>query len=258
MDMAPTRPSSAAATLDAAQAEEVIQAWQRLRAAYVNGQADLHGWSISFKLRPAERQGDCAAFCAASGHRARSLRELRWALGLCDALSGAASASEATASAAATLDAAQAEEVLQAWHRLRADYVNGQADLHGWRISFKLRPFEGGARLGDCIASCAASGQRARSLRELRRALGLCDDFHGAASASEAKPRGTKRPADDTGPNISIAERLIKRRVKGSGPRARVQFLVRWQGYGEADDTWEDDCNILDRRLVYEFDGGRP
>ena len=47
------------------------------------------------------------------------------------------------------------------------------------------------------------------------------------------------------------AERIMAERVSpADGAR---QFLVRWEGYTEADDTWEPAENILDARCSDEW-----
>ena len=49
---------------------------------------------------------------------------------------------------------------------------------------------------------------------------------------------------------VYTVEKLTGRRVKNK----RVQYLVRWQGYGPKDDSWEDERNILDRNLIEEYE----
>ena len=49
---------------------------------------------------------------------------------------------------------------------------------------------------------------------------------------------------------VYTVEKLTSRRVKNK----RVQYLVRWQGYGPKDDSWEDERNILDQNLIEEYE----
>ena len=58
-------------------------------------------------------------------------------------------------------------------------------------------------------------------------------------------------------PDVFVVEALVGERYTGSGARRRHQFLVRWQGYGAKDDTWEDEEQILDDELIAEFKRGK-
>ncbi|XP_065177389.1 chromodomain Y-like protein [Sycon ciliatum] len=53
------------------------------------------------------------------------------------------------------------------------------------------------------------------------------------------------------GDDIFAAECLKKRRVQSGG---KVQYLVKWKGYGEKYNTWEPEGNILDPRLFEAFE----
>ena len=44
---------------------------------------------------------------------------------------------------------------------------------------------------------------------------------------------------------------MLATRPRGSDQR---QFLVRWSGYGAEDDSWEDEANILDNKMIKAFD----
>ena len=43
-------------------------------------------------------------------------------------------------------------------------------------------------------------------------------------------------------PGVYHVERLVDRRTRRGG---RVEYLVRWRGYGEEDDTWEPRAHLL-------------
>eukprot|EP00316_Scyphosphaera_apsteinii_P016042 CAMPEP_0119347558 /NCGR_PEP_ID=MMETSP1333-20130426/108586_1 /TAXON_ID=418940 /ORGANISM="Scyphosphaera apsteinii, Strain RCC1455" /LENGTH=382 /DNA_ID=CAMNT_0007360107 /DNA_START=94 /DNA_END=1240 /DNA_ORIENTATION=+ len=58
--------------------------------------------------------------------------------------------------------------------------------------------------------------------------------------------------------NIFQVERLLSQRTIRLKGRPRRQFLVRWLGYGPAEDTWEDEANIHDRSLICEFELKQP
>ena len=54
----------------------------------------------------------------------------------------------------------------------------------------------------------------------------------------------------DLGEMVFAAEKILKKRLKkGKG----VEYLVKWQGYGPKYNTWEPEENILDQRLIEEF-----
>jgi len=53
-------------------------------------------------------------------------------------------------------------------------------------------------------------------------------------------------------PNVFVAEKIIGHRSK-----AKEEFLVKWEGFSEADATWEPRINILSERLIVEFERQR-
>ena len=66
--------------------------------------------------------------------------------------------------------------------------------------------------------------------------------------ASFEGPGGEPGPAaadssDDEG--MYRVERILKSKVV----RGRTLYLVRWEGYGEEDDSWEDEANINEAAL---------
>ena len=65
-----------------------------------------------------------------------------------------------------------------------------------------------------------------------------------------APPTGPP-PAPLQGEDVYSAERLIAQRWLPG--HARPQYRVRWVGYGEAEDTWEPERNILNRTLLDDF-----
>jgi len=45
-------------------------------------------------------------------------------------------------------------------------------------------------------------------------------------------------------------EKIVKKRVRGN----KVQYLLKWQGYSDAENTWEDEDNLTDcQSLLKEF-----
>ena len=48
---------------------------------------------------------------------------------------------------------------------------------------------------------------------------------------------------------IDAAERIVDSRRKGH----KVEYLVKWAGYSAEHNTWEPKVNILDKRLIDNF-----
>jgi len=51
------------------------------------------------------------------------------------------------------------------------------------------------------------------------------------------------------GNNIYAVERIVNSRRKGH----KVEYLVKWAGYSADHNTWEPKVNILDKRLIDNF-----
>ena len=102
------------------------------------------------------------------------------------------------------------------------------------------------------------------------------DPQHNTCSAAE-QPEQPEQPeqserlgaagASPRGDGVYAVQELLdvrvckKRRASGSGPAAgaggRRQFLVSWRGYDRLQATWEDEANILDPRLIAQFEARR-
>jgi len=62
-------------------------------------------------------------------------------------------------------------------------------------------------------------------------------------------------PVEIEGDNIYVVEQILNSRRRGKG----IQFLVRWQGYGPEDDTWETLSNLPGAlQRVQEFQLNHP
>lgn len=53
------------------------------------------------------------------------------------------------------------------------------------------------------------------------------------------------------GDNVYAAEKLIDKRKRKNG---KIEFLVKWKGWPSSDASWEPIKNILDHRLIEEFE----
>jgi len=65
--------------------------------------------------------------------------------------------------------------------------------------------------------------------------------------ACDAHVRAAPPPA-----TVYVVNHLVKRRRVGS----TWQYLVRWEGFTSASDTWEKESDILDDRLIECFISG--
>ena len=58
---------------------------------------------------------------------------------------------------------------------------------------------------------------------------------------------------DEDDDDVYTAVKIVDQKQEGG----RTLFLVRWKNYSEADDTWEPRKNILDKKLIKEFEDRR-
>jgi len=52
-------------------------------------------------------------------------------------------------------------------------------------------------------------------------------------------------PAIVDGEEFYIVDRILRHSEKRCGRSIKTEFLVRWQGYGPEQDTWEPHCNLV-------------
>ena len=55
---------------------------------------------------------------------------------------------------------------------------------------------------------------------------------------------------DDLGDQVYAAEAITKKRFK----KGRTEYLVKWKGWSVRNSTWEPEENILDPRLIHQFE----
>ena len=68
------------------------------------------------------------------------------------------------------------------------------------------------------------------------------------AEAEHAGSKGSKQPA------VTFqVERILNHRKSDSG----MQYLVKWESYGEAHNSWEPEDHILDPALLTEYNKRR-
>lgn len=58
------------------------------------------------------------------------------------------------------------------------------------------------------------------------------------------KPKEKRQKVEKDEDQIYTAEKLLQRRKVGK----KIEYLVKWLEWDEKDNTWEPECNILDRR----------
>ena len=56
------------------------------------------------------------------------------------------------------------------------------------------------------------------------------------------------------GESVYAVEKLLQKRKKKNG---KVEYLVKWRGWSSKDNTWEPEANILDQRLINEFENNQ-
>ncbi|CAH3171339.1 unnamed protein product [Porites lobata] len=86
-------------------------------------------------------------------------------------------------------------------------------------------------------------------------------DDSAPSSSSNAEPiqdaneNPNASPVDSTDvfqePDVFAAEKILQ----SSTRNGKVQYLIRWANYPVSDVTWEPAENILDQRLLDEFQG---
>lgn len=150
-----------------------------------------------------------------------------------------------TAASPRVLTAAQASELIARCMAVREANEDCTAEVHGWRIVFKLQPRKPPAKAFGDITVFSPDNERYPTVAAVRRALGVVADQSDAAdlvAADAAAPvapvaggrkkakREAPPPVGDADGDVFIAERLLARRWVGNGKRRREQFLVRWQG----------------------------
>ena len=73
-----------------------------------------------------------------------------------------------------------------------------------------------------------------------------------AADKQKGRDGRASAPIDELGQDVYRVDYLLGKRDKD----AKVQYLVRWVGYDANDDTWEDEANIIDKKLIRDFQRG--
>ena len=102
---------------------------------------------------------------------------------------------------------------------------------------------------------CEGCGRIFGTAGGLTRHLKVCAKAPASASGGGAGAKRKRSKAEKqveaelmAQPDVFVVECLLGERMTGSGARRRKQFLVRWHGYGDEDNTWEDADAILDVR----------
>jgi hypothetical protein len=64
--------------------------------------------------------------------------------------------------------------------------------------------------------------------------------------------RATSEPLEPVEGQFTV-ERILDKRIKDGLP----QYLIKWEGYGNSDNSWEPEANILDTNLILVFENQR-
>ena len=93
----------------------------------------------------------------------------------------------------------------------------------------------------------AAAAADASDAAPARKRSKTPEPQHIAAAAAAAA-------AAEVDDDVYTVDRLVATRVvSAGGGRRRRQFRVRWEGWSEEHDTWEDEAHILDEQLIDEL-----
>ena len=78
---------------------------------------------------------------------------------------------------------------------------------------------------------------------------------HSALSPLPPQRGGIKRslPSGKGSGGAQVVQQLLQRRRAPRASSSTWQFLVRWEGYDEEHDSWEDEANIFDTLLIDKF-----
>lgn len=110
----------------------------------------------------------------------------------------------------------------------------------------------------ECIAPSGQNGinlkQHAESVKRRRRSPA----DHADASESEEEDEDEEEveeeeeavSVDDSEEDVYPVEKILGRRKVGSN----VEYLVKWEGYGTHEATWEPRSNILNDALLETFE----
>jgi hypothetical protein len=83
--------------------------------------------------------------------------------------------------------------------------------------------------------------------------MSLLQPWHEDAEFPAHQPTLTRPPPVNEDENRFKVDRLLDKRTRRYGRGQRVEYLVRWLGYGPEDDTWEPAANV-DSDLIADFE----
>jgi len=75
------------------------------------------------------------------------------------------------------------------------------------------------------------------------------DESQGEQENKEAKNNQGEEAGEDEEEEVYIVERIVKHRKKGS----RVQYFLKWKGYPDSENTWEDESNVFAQDLIDDY-----
>lgn len=70
-------------------------------------------------------------------------------------------------------------------------------------------------------------------------------------SMAQKKTKQTKEESVEE--DVYQVESILDKRIK----KGTIQYKIKWLGYGEADCTWENEANIIDREMIDAYEAER-
>lgn len=105
----------------------------------------------------------------------------------------------------------------------------------------------------ECKQSAQGSGQEDNEGKTDDNASGKQSnantdpEMKDVMSKAQAQDDSNSQVIDNV--NIFAAERILKKRMR----KGKIQYLVKWSNFPKSASTWEPEDNILDQRLITEF-----
>ena len=107
------------------------------------------------------------------------------------------------------------------------------------------------ARSAEKVASAEKAAAEAEAMATERTVLGKrAEPESGSEEAESGSEEAESESGSEEAEDVYEVEHI---RGVRSGERGEKEYLCRWAGWGEEDDTWEPAHHILDKQLIADF-----